>query len=75
MVNVEKDNILKRILEEEDFVHAPKYQNSLQKVLAKTDKILENGAISRLLLIPEEEVERLYQESIEAFQDEMLDEE
>jgi len=72
---VEKDSILKRILEEEDFVHAPKYQNSLQKVLAKSDKILENGAIGRLLLIPEEEVERLYQESIEAFKQDMLDEE
>ena len=72
---MEKDSILKRILEEEDFVHAPKYQNSLQKVLAKSDKILENGAIGRLLLIPEEEVERLYQESIEAFKQDMLDEE
>jgi hypothetical protein len=61
---VEKDNLLKRILEEDDFVHAPKFGNSLNKVLAKSDNILENGAIGRLLLIPPDEVERIYQESV-----------
>ena len=64
MVIVEKDNILKKILEEEDFVHAPKFGNSLNKFLAKTDHLLQNGTIGKLLMIPEEEVERLYQESI-----------
>ena len=61
---MEKDNILKRVLEEDDFVHAPKFGNSLNKVLAKTDNLLENGAIGRLLLIPPDEVERIYQESV-----------
>lgn len=64
--------MLRKILEEEDFIHAPKHQNSLQKFLAKTDNLLENGAIGRLLLIPEDEVERIYQESIVELQKEMV---
>lgn len=61
---MEKDSILKKVLEEEDFIHAPKFGNSLNKFLAKTENPLENGAVGRLLLIPDTEVERLYQESI-----------
>ena len=71
---VEKNNILKRILDEEDFIHAPKFQNSLNKFLAKTDIIPENSAIGRLLLLSEEEVERIYQESIASLRKEMIDE-
>jgi len=72
---VEKDNIVKKILEDEDFVNSPKYQNSLQKLLAKTDNVLENGAIGKLLLIPAEEVERIYQESIVELRKGMIDDE
>lgn len=61
---MEKDNLIKKILEEEDFIYAPKFGNSLNKFLAKNDNILHNVAIGRLLLIPDEEVERIYQESI-----------
>ena len=70
--NVEKDNVLKKILEEEDFIHAPKFGNSLNKFLAKNDNLLENTAVGRLLLLPESEVERLYQESIVALRKEMV---
>lgn len=72
---MEKDNIVKKILEDEDFVNSPKYQNSLQKLLAKTDNVLENGAIGKLLLIPAEEVERIYQESIVELRKGMIDDE
>ena len=68
---MEKDNVLKKILEEEDFIHAPKFGNSLNKFLAKTDNLLENGAIGRLLLLPEEEVERIYQESVSQLREKM----
>ena len=71
MINVEKNEMEKKIREEEDFIHAPKHQNSLQKFLAKTDKLLENGAIGRLLLISENEVEKIYQESIVELKREM----
>lgn len=65
----------KLIREQEDTIHAPKYQNSLKKFLSKTDKPLEDGAIGRLLLIPSEEVERLYQESIVELKKEMASDE
>jgi hypothetical protein len=68
---MEKSELQAKILTEEDFIHSPKYQNSLNKFLAKTDNLLENGAIGRLLLIPADEVERIYQESVEALKKEM----
>jgi transcriptional regulator of nitric oxide reductase len=68
---VEKIDMQKKILEEDDFIHAPKYQNSLNKLLAKTDKLLENGAIGRLLLLSEKEVEEIYQQSILELKKEM----
>jgi predicted polyphosphate/ATP-dependent NAD kinase len=72
---VEKSEMEKKIKEDPDFIHSPKHQNSLQKFLAKNDRILEDGAVGRLLLIPESEVERIYQESIVELRKEMVDEE
>ena len=60
-------------MEEEDFIHAPKYGNSLNKFLAKNDNLLENGAISRLLMLSQEQVEAIYQESIVELQKEMVE--
>ena len=68
---MEKNEMEKKILEDEDFIHAPKYGNSLNKFLAKTENLLENGAIGRLLLVTAEEVERLYQESVIRLKKEM----
>jgi hypothetical protein len=70
-VNVDKSEMINKILSEDDFIHAPKFGNSLQKFLAKTDHLLENGAIGRLLLIPPEEVERIYEESVKELKKEM----
>lgn len=61
---MEKSDMQKKIMEIEDFVHAPKFGNSLNKVLAKSDNVLENNTIGRLLMISAEEVERIYQESV-----------
>ena len=68
---MEKSEMEKKILEDEDFIHAPKFGNSLNKFLAKTENLLENGAVGRLLLITAEEVERLYQESVVELKKEM----
>jgi hypothetical protein len=64
VVTVEKNDMEKKIKEDQDFIHAPKYNNSLSKFLIKNDKLLENGAIGRLLLLSEAEVEKIYQESV-----------
>ena len=71
---MERDEMERKIKEDDDFIHSPKFGNSLQKYLAKTDKLLENGAIGRLLLIPAEEVERIYEESIVELRKGMVDE-
>ena len=71
---MEKSEAMKRILEEEDFIHAPKFGNSLNKFLAKNDNLLQDGAIARLLMLSQEEVEAIYQESVIELQKEMVEE-
>ena len=61
---MERDEMIDKIKNDPDFIHSPKFGNSLNKLLAKSDGMLENGAIGRLLLLSEEEVEAIYQESI-----------
>lgn len=58
------EDLKKKIMEEEDFIRSPKTSNSLKKYVAKNDRLLDNGAIGRLLLLSESEVERLYQEAV-----------
>lgn len=61
---MKKNELEKRIKEEEDFIHSPKHQNSLARFFMKNEQPLENGAIGRLLLISSKEVEAIYQESV-----------
>ena len=70
-MNVEKSEMQKKIREVEDLIHAPKCQNSLSRFLAKTENPLENSTIARLLLIPEEEVQAIYEESVAILREEM----
>ena len=60
-----------KIMDDEDYIKAPKFQNSIKKYLAKCENPLNNKAIAKLLLITEEEVEKLYQESIVFLRKEM----
>lgn len=69
----DKDDIKKRILEEEDYIRSPKYGNSLQKYVKVNDEELEDKIIARLLSMTEEEVRKIYQEAVEALREEMLD--
>lgn len=72
---MDKTDIIKRILEEEDYVRCPKFSNSLTKFLARNSDGVENATISRLLMIPEVEVEKLYQEAVIMLREDMVDEE
>ena len=62
----------KKVREEDDFIHSPKFGNSLKRFLAKTDNPPENATIGRLLLLSEAEVEKLYQESVVILREKML---
>jgi hypothetical protein len=70
----DKDELQQKVLTEEDYIRAPKFANSLAKFLTKNSDGVENATIARLLMIPEEEVEKLHQEAIEMLRNEMVDE-
>lgn len=71
---MEKNEIQQRIQEEEDYIRAPKFSNSLAKFTARNSEGVENATIARLLMISEEEVERLYQEAVGFLREDMVDE-
>lgn len=62
---MDRNDLIKRILEEEDYIKSPKFMNSLTKFVNKNSDGVENSVIARLLMISEEEVNQLYQEAVE----------
>lgn len=65
--------MINKIKEDADFIKAAKYGNSLNKFLAKVDKIPDNNAIARLLMLTPADVEKLYNESVIWLREDMLD--
>lgn len=59
-----KQEILKKIREDEDYVHCPKMDNSLKKIVNKNPDGLEDAKIADLLCVSVEEVEEIYQSAI-----------
>lgn len=70
----DKDELQQKVLTEEDYVRAPKFSNSLAKFVARNNDGVENATIARLLMIPEEQVEEIYQEAIVKLREDMVDE-
>lgn len=66
-----KEDISKRIQSEEDYIRAPKFQNSLTKFVSKNDEGVDNAAIARALMLTEEKVEELYEESVAMLREQM----
>lgn len=71
---MDKSDIQKRVKEEEDYIRCPKCNNSLTKFLAKNSDGVEDSTIARLLMIPEEKVQEIYDEAVEKIKEEMVDE-
>ena len=69
---MDKEDISKRVAEEEDYIRCPKFSNSLSKFLAKNSEGVENSVIARLLMIPEEKVEEVYGEAVQQLRKEMV---
>lgn len=68
----DRSEMKKRILEDKDYVRSPKFSNSLTKFLQKNpDSIVEDKTIARLLMIPEEEVEEIYEEAVAKLRESM----
>jgi hypothetical protein len=70
---MDRDDVSKRIFEEEDYIRCPKFNNSLAKFVAKNSEGVENSVIARLLMVDEEKVEALYNEAIQKLRKEMVD--
>lgn len=70
---MEKEEILRKIMEDEDYIRCPKCANSLAKFLAKNSDGVENSVIARLLMIPEERVEELFQEAVRRLRKKMVE--
>jgi hypothetical protein len=60
-----KPEIHKKIQEDEDFVHCPKFNNSLKKVINKNPDGLEDNKIADMLCVSIEEVSSIYNSAIE----------
>jgi hypothetical protein len=69
--SMDKDEIQKRIREEEDYIRCPKCSNSLSKFIAKNSEGVEDSVIARLLMISEEKVQEIYEEAIKQLRERM----
>lgn len=66
-----KTDIKNRILNDPDYVRCPKASNSLTKFLSKNPDGVEDITISRLLMVPEDEIEEIYEEAVEMLRESM----
>lgn len=71
---MDRNELQQKVLTEEDYVRAPKFSNSLAKFLARNSDGVENATIARLLMISEEEVEKIFEEAVTMLREEMVDE-
>jgi hypothetical protein len=70
---MEKNEIQKRILEEEDYIRCPKCSNSISKFLSRNPEGAEDSIIARFLMVTEEKVKELYAEAVELLRKDMED--
>jgi hypothetical protein len=70
---MDKNDIHKKIKQDEDYIRCPKFSNSLSKFLAKFSDGVEDSTIARLLMISEEEVQKLYGEAVSKLRQEMVE--
>ena len=70
---MDKDEIAKRIEEDEDYIRCPKCSNSLSKFIAKNGDGVEDATIARLLMTTEQKVQEIYEEAIKKLKKEMAE--
>ncbi len=70
-----RDELIKKILEDEDYIKAPKYGNSVAKFVAKNPDGADNKLIARVLLMTEDEVDKIVEEAVEMIRADMVEDE
>ena len=73
---ISKEDLKKKILEDEDFIKCPRSSNSLRKFLAnpKAPESVDDKAIAKLLMIEPSEVQRLYDEAVKLIKEDLGEE-
>lgn len=60
----DKDNLKKKILDDEDFIYCPRLANSLERLMEKHPNGLEDERICKVLLMTQEELDETFQSAI-----------
>ena len=68
---MEKNEIQRRILEEEDYIRCPKCSNSVNKFLLRNPDGAEDGVIARFLMVTEDRVKELWEEAVKMLRKDM----
>jgi hypothetical protein len=72
---MEKNEISRKIAEDEDYIRCPKCNNSVNKFLMRNPDGAEDNLIARFLMMTEEKVREFYDEAVKFFQEHMADDE
>ena len=70
---MDKDEAIKKIAEDPDYIKCPKYGNSLVKFLSKNSDGVEDSIIAKLLIISKEKVQEIYEEAIKKLREKLVD--
>ena len=70
---MEKNEISRKIVEDDDYIRCPKCNNSVNKFLLRNPDGAEDSMIARFLMVSEERVKELYEEAVKFFQEHMGD--
>jgi hypothetical protein len=57
-----------RLMEEEDFIDCPKFNNSIKQLIEKNPEGIDDETIAKILNMSVEEVEQTYQNAIKKLQ-------
>lgn len=76
---MDHDDVAKRIRDEEDYIRCPKFGNSLTRLKAAVMKVnnvesVDDAMIAKVLMMTEEEVQKIYDEAVEMIKEGMVDE-
>lgn len=68
---MEKNEIQRRIVEDEDYIRCPKCSNSVNKFLLRNPEGAEDSVIARFLMVSEEKIKELYAEAVRLLRKDM----
>lgn len=68
-----KEDVLRRIQNEEDYIRSKKFSNSLTRFVAKFSDGSEDAAIARVLMMTEEEVQMIYNEAVRKLREQLTE--